>query len=463
MNFIGLDIGSSFIKGAVLNLETHQLQQIHRQPFPNSIVGLPPRHFEVDPQQLVQQVRSVVEDLHTVAKNCAGLLLCSQMHGLVLTDSSWQPLSNVITWRDQRTTLPHFGRDKSIYEMMLEQITNEEQRQLGGGLRAGLPIFTLGWLAAHDKLPAGNVIPMSLPDFVLAQLCDSALSPGIEPTNAAAHGAYNIETADWHHPVIERLGLGNLQWPPMRTISDVVGVATINGKSLPCHAPIGDHQAALAGAFITDRELSLNIATGSQASLLANEVRYGEYEIRPFFDGQLLNTIVSIPAGRSLSLLVNLLTELARAEGIVLADPWATIGASVDAIEQTDLSVNMDFYAGTTPSLANISNIRGDNLSVGHLFRAAFQRMADDYTDCAKRLSPDDEWERIVFSGGLAQKLVSLRELILAKFDHEYRICQSTEDSLLGLMTLALVASGKAESVAEAMRLITTDDEWPAE
>lgn len=454
MNFIGLDIGTSFIKGAVLNLETRQLEGIQRQPFPGPIAGLPTRHFEVDPQQLVQQVRKVAEDLHTAAESCTGLVLCSQMHGLVLTDAKWQPLSNVITWRDQRTALPDAGRKQSTFDLMLEQISAAEQKQLGGGLRPGLPLFTLGWLAAHDQLPRGDVFPMSLPDFVLAQLCDSALAPGIEPTNAAAHGAYNIETGGWHSTVIERLGLGHLQWPEMRTIRDVVGVATVNGQSLPCFAPTGDHQAALTGAFIADGDLSLNISTGSQASLLSNNVQYGDYEIRPFFDDKLLNTIVSIPAGRSLDALVDLLTELARAEGIALADPWATIAAAVAAIDQTDLRVNMDFYAGTPESPAHISNIRGDNLSAGHLFRAAFQRMADDYYACAQQLSPQKGWQRIVFSGGLAQKFNSLRELIMANFDCDYRVCQSSEDTLLGLLAIALVISEESGSIAEAVTVL---------
>jgi len=42
----------------------------------------------------------------------------------------------------------------------------------------------------------------------------------------------------------------------------------------------------------------------------------------------LLNTITHLPAGRSLNVLVDLLTELARAEGLVLADPWKFIAES---------------------------------------------------------------------------------------------------------------------------------------
>lgn len=456
MNYIGIDIGTSFIKGAILNLETRQLEAQTRQPFPSPVAGLPTRHFEVEPQQIVQQVHSVAEALHTAAENCTGLLLTSQMHGMVLTGERGQPLSNAITWRDERTTLPHLGQDRSTFDVMMAQISAQERQQLGGGLRAGLPIFTLGWLAAHDQLPVGPVVPMSLPDFVLAQLCEAQINAGIEPTNAAAHGAFNIETGDWHYPVIERLGLGQLAWPEMRTIRDVVGVMRLNGESIPCYAPIGDHQAAVAGTFLREGELSLNISTGSQASMLSTEVRYGDYEIRPYFDDLLLNTFVSIPAGRSLDVLVDLLTELARAEGVALADPWASIVAAVDAIDESDLRVNIDYFAGTAQSPAQIANIRGDNFSVGHLFYAAFAAMADDYWACGERLSPERAWSRIVFSGGLAQRVDRLRELILAKFGCAHRMCQSTEDTLLGLMAIALVNSGEAKSVADAAKQLKT-------
>ncbi len=42
MRCLGLDIGSSSIKGAVLNLETSQVSHIVKEPFPDAIGGLPP-------------------------------------------------------------------------------------------------------------------------------------------------------------------------------------------------------------------------------------------------------------------------------------------------------------------------------------------------------------------------------------------------------------------------------------
>ena len=69
--------------------------------------------------------------------------------------------------------------------------------------------------------------------------------------------------------------------------------------------------AAILGALLQRDELSLNISTGSQVSLLKPKVEFGNFQTRPFFDGRFSITITHIPAGRALNALVKLLSELA--------------------------------------------------------------------------------------------------------------------------------------------------------
>jgi len=95
-----------------------------------------------------------------------------------------------------------------------------------------------------------------------------------------------------------------------------------------------------------------------------------------------------------------------------------------------------------------------ETLFVGDLFRAAFVNMVENYYASALRLSSGQSWRRLVFSGGLAQKLEFLRGLIVEKFQREYRLYSTTDDTLHGLLVLALVASGRAGSVQAAMELV---------
>ncbi len=78
--------------------------------------------------------------------------------------------------------------------------------------------------------------------------------------------------------------------------------------------------------------------------------------------------------------------------------------------------------------------------------------MAENYDRCAVRRAPARDWERIVSSGGLAQNLPLLRDLIVARLGGEYRMCATTEDRLLGLLVLRLVATGRDRTVQQAMK-----------
>jgi sugar (pentulose or hexulose) kinase len=446
--FVGIDVGTSFIKGAVLDADRLQFGQVQRLAFPKPLPGPSPRYWEYDPAAILAAVRRLLDQLLAEAGDCEGVVMCSQMHGLVFVTEDGEPRSNVITWQDQRALEPHVAGQGTYFDGLRRQLAPETIRQLGNDLRPGLPVSQCYWLAAQRRLPEGKIIPASLPDFIVANLC--ATTPVTELTNAMSHGALNLETLGWHHEAIGLLGLDGLCWPAIRPQGAVVGWLPVGSRRVPCYTPVGDAQCALAGALLQTGELSLNIATGSQVSMLKPHIEFGDYATRPFFDGQYLVTVADIPAGRALSLLVRLLSELAQAQGLELADPWPYIAAAADQAGQTSLRADLAFFRSDCGDHGEITNIREETLAVGHLFRAGFQNMADNYYACAQRLSPDQAWRQLVFSGGLAQKLGTLRQLICDKFKSEYRFSPASEDTVLGLLALALAFSGRAGSVAQA-------------
>lgn len=453
MSFLGIDLGTSFIKGAVLNLMAQRLEHVQRMPFPDPLVGESPLQCEYDPQAIVTAVRTLLGKLAAHAPDCNGVVMCSQMHGMVLMNDRNETASNCVTWRDQRGVMPHPGGSGSYFDMIIRRTSPELRRPLGNELEPGRPICFLFWLAEQGKLTPG-LIPVSMPDFVLSALCGSA--PGVEATNASAYGAFNLETSDWHHELIRELGLDRLHWPALRKHGEVVGHLKLGSKWAPCHTPVGDFQAALAGALLSAEELSLNISTGSQVSRLTTALTLGDYQTRPFFGGKFLNTLTYTPSGRSLDVVISLLTELATAQNIDLQDPWTYIAQAVRAVADTDLEVDLTFFPGPGGDQGKILNIRGDNLTVGHLFRAAFKKMADSYHKCALQLWPERSWKNLVFSGGLACKLDVLRETIQKEFGTGYRLSPFAEDTLYGLLILALVFSGRAQSVEEITKELRT-------
>jgi len=451
MSFLGIDLGTSFIKGAVLNLEWRRLEHVRRAPLPPPLANANPLLCEVDPTAILTAVRALIAELAPHAPDCEGMVMCSQMHGMVLMNKRGEAESNCITWRDQRALMPHPSGEGSYFDELTRRLDPQQVRQLGNELDPGRPLCYLFWFKEQGSL-APDLTPASVPDFVLSVLCGCAL--GAEMTNAAAYSALNLETSSWHEAVIERLGLNHLRWPVLRRQGEVAGYFHLNGKPVPCYAPVGDYQCALAGALFGAEELSLNIATGSQISRLMPALNLGDYQTRPFFDGQFLITFTGGPAGRSLNVLVDLLCEMAKAQGVELQDPWKWIAKAAAEVTDTDLEVDLNFFGAPHLGQGQITNIRGSNLTVGQLFRAAFKHMADSNFDFALRLWPEKAWKNLLFSGGLACKLEGLREAIQKRFATGYRITPFDADTLFGLLILASVFSGRANSVGEFIQHI---------
>jgi sugar (pentulose or hexulose) kinase len=447
MSFIGIDLGTSFIKGAVLDLEARELKHIHRLPFPNQLANHNPLFCEFNPDEIVSAFQNLAATLYSVAPDCEGIVICTQMHGMVLMDAKGRAVSPCATWRDQRAMMPHSAGGGTYFDVMTARLSPEQLNELGNELRPGTPSGFLFWLAERGEL-RGGLMPVSIPDFVISALSGSP--PSVESTNAMAYGLFNLETMDWHHEVIAELGLGGLRWPSLRKHGEVVGHLKLGDTSVPCYTPVGDFQCALLGALLEMGELSLNISTGSQVSRLTPRLILGDYQSRPFFDGKFLNTYTHIPAGRALDVLVDLLSELARSQHTDLPDPWAYIAQEALGVKETDLRVDLNFFANPFGDEGAITGIRQDNLTVGHVFRAAFNSMTERYHECALRIWPDASWQKLVFSGGLICKVEALRQVVQKRFHTDYRLAPFAEDTLTGLMIMARAFSGKAASIEEA-------------
>jgi sugar (pentulose or hexulose) kinase len=450
LRFIGIDLGTSFIKGAVLNVESGRVEHVRRIPFPDPVPGLDPRYREFAPGQVLATTRTLIEELATLAAKCDGLVMCTQLGSVVLMNNQGQAVSNCFGWQDQRALEPHPSGAATYYQILQER-TAQYRSELGNELPVGSPLSFLFWFAEQGKLEPG-LIPVSLGDFVLSSL--SHQPPSVDTTTAMTYELLNLSTLQWHSEVIERLGLSAVRWPTLRKQGELAGTITISGASIPCFAAVGDYHCSLLGALLLEDELSLNISTGSQVSRIVPGLAPGNYQSRPFFDGKFANTISHLPAGRSLNVLVDLLTEISTAQGASPAEPWLYIATAAAAVHNTDLGVNLGFYPGPCGECGAITNISEKTLNVGTLFRAAFENMAENYYAAAARIWPDRSWRGIVFSGGLAFKLPQLRQIIQDRFQTESRLCPVEEDALCGLLLLATAFSGKTpvERAATALR-----------
>src|SRR5580704_8302250 len=119
--FVGIDLGTSFIKGAVLDAEACRVEHVRRIPFPPTLPGLNPLYCEFAPEQILAAARALIEELATLAVECEGLVMCTQLGSLMLMNGQGQAASNFFGWQDQRALEPHPSGAGSYYRVLQER------------------------------------------------------------------------------------------------------------------------------------------------------------------------------------------------------------------------------------------------------------------------------------------------------------------------------------------------------
>jgi sugar (pentulose or hexulose) kinase len=426
---LGIDIGSTSIKGAILDLTTSTVRAPIWRPFPAPEVGLPDGWIEIDPWLVYKIVDELLSKLIEQSPDAELLCVSGQMGGLILLDRQARPLTNYISWRDQRTLCS--DESESVFSMVNRRwATAGCFADLGRELQAGSTTVLSAWLSANNQLPK-DATPHTIGDFVVSRLVGQAI-----PMHAThTIGMIDLKSDQWHYSAFEAIGIEKLRLPELTYAENCVGETQVNGTTLQVFGSFGDQQCALRGAGLQRDELSLNISTGSQVSRRATTFQPGNYQSRKYFFGDTLNTVTHLPAGRSLQTLVDLLTEIARAQDLPLANVWQTINQKVEAVADSDLKVDLAFFHGPCGSRGHIENISNENLSIGTLFHSAYRAMADTYAKIAERFTPQD-WNRIVVSGGLVQSAPRLKKLLQERFSAPLRQC-GEEETMLGLLDIA--------------------------
>ena len=290
-----------------MDLENCAVGEVIKEDFPALISDLPVGHFEVEPSQIQAAVENLKVKLFEIAPDASSIHWTGQMGGVILTDQAGNALTNYISWRDQRTLEPYSSDGGSYFQLLEQRLTRTRIEELGNDCKPGSALSLLFWLAERGELP-DSAIPLALADYVAMVLCDA--EPATEYTSAL--GTLNVQTNQWHREAFDELGIGGLHWPRLTDAYHVVGEMAAHGSAIPSYPSVGDHQCALAGTRLRRNELSINVSTGSQIGLLADGYQPGDYQVRPYFDRQYLKALTHLPAGRSLNVLIDLLSEFLK-------------------------------------------------------------------------------------------------------------------------------------------------------
>lgn len=143
-----------------------------RKPLSRTTPGLPAGFHEVDPQAVVQCTREVLCKLLQAAPATTQVRFTSQMGGILLLDAQHKPITNYLSWRDQRSLLPAPGRSIPLIDQLRQAWNDQQFEELGKELKPGSATTLLCWLAQHQQLPR-QTMPVTIGDYVIASICNA--------------------------------------------------------------------------------------------------------------------------------------------------------------------------------------------------------------------------------------------------------------------------------------------------
>lgn len=432
MNTIAIDCGASFIKAAVF--ENGEIKKVIQKSSPAVHTNEKITVIEQIPS-LVEMVKGIIDELLLDEKEI-NLCISNEMHGFLLAYKDCTPYTDYISWQKEYGNIEIDG--VTSFSVIAETPEFKDAIRLSGmPLRAGLPNTNMLYLKRSGILNEcdGALRFFTLGSYILS--CISGVIPDEHPTNAAATGLYNVEINDWNRSFIDAIGGGEIEFP---AIGDKVMDFEYKGTLVHAYPALGDQQAALLGAgFENQSDLSFNLGTGSQVSLIVDTPQFGEgYQIRPYFFGKYLKTIPHIPSGRALNVYFRFIKSILKNFSCNLSDDeiWKGITDSLSRGDKDcNISVDMSFFenAVSNKTKGQIKNIPEWGFDMDNLIVAIFEQLVDNYISMADRIVTEGvKIKRIVFSGGIARRFYYIRESIMEHYSEaQYTVAEN--ETLLGL------------------------------
>jgi sugar (pentulose or hexulose) kinase len=434
MLMLGIDVGSSFIKSAVLDLERGKLEFEKSCPTPDFIKTAGDASGgkrEIPMEQVAACMRSLIEK-SLASYPIKGIEFSVQMHGFMLFREN-KKITEYVSWQDMR------GWDaKPDAASRIKKIAGDKLlRRNGIELNNSHSLCPLYHIINEEKI--AGPLQFSMMGDAIIRCLTGQVSP-IHPTVAASSGLYDLEKNDWNRELINLLSLNQIEFPPVSDTEEPS--AWYNGPQgkIPVYTAVGDHQAAVAGCGANTGDIIINIGTGGQMAYIDDSLCFGSYETRPFFSGRTLRALTDIPSGRNLSILMNLLDNIGKKIFCINTESnsilWERINKLAEnaAGEMRPVKFDLAFFA---PAGAAIADLGADNFTIGNLFAAAYQAIANAAFGAYKQLTLTGKPPRnIIGAGGVIRRTPLLQKMISDLFGMPLILSSSSEDVMLGLLRL---------------------------
>ena len=433
--FLGIDIGSSYIKSAFLSIDEKKLCAIKRVESLKFTHSKDFRIKEYLPEKVFEAVKSEIDIRIEEGYKIDGVMISTQMHGFVLVSEDGFPISNYVSWQDERA-LDGLSSGESYQEAVNKILSDKLRKVTGATNKLNLSIYSLYHFINNNEVKKGTLF-MMMGDYIAFRLTNQKSKSHI--TNAASTGIMDIGKGTWNKEIIRKLGFSILEFPEITENLEVLG----EYRGIKIYPAVGDQQASLLGwGTLQDTDVYINISTGSQIFMITSDLTFGDFETRPFFNGKFLLTNADLPSGRSLEVLVEFILNVGKSIFDSQVDA-STVWKKINDISEKRFyegnipEVNLSFHSLVGEKKGYIKNITQENFSIENIIVGAITSLISQIYEAGKEVIGDRLVERVVLSGGVAQNIKIISELIETKFALPCELSKEKEEALHGLLTLA--------------------------
>lgn len=207
--FIGLDLGTSGLKGVLVSSEQEVLAEATA---PLSVSRPAPGHSEQSPADWIAAAEAVLDRL--AARDLSGVRgigLSGQMHGATLLDARDEVLRPCILWNDTRA---HAEAAELDANPLFRRIT-------GNIVFPGFTAPKLMWVERHEPRLRARVAKVLLPkDYLRLWLTGEHVG---EMSDAAGTGWLDTGARDWSDALLAATGLSRAEMPRLVEGAEVSG------------------------------------------------------------------------------------------------------------------------------------------------------------------------------------------------------------------------------------------------
>ena len=173
---LALDIGTTSVAGLAID-QTGRIVASVQAANSSGVAGLPQGYAEQDPNQLlsisIKVLRQLAEQVSGEFVHCLGIT--GQMHGTVLLDKYQNPISNLVTWQDQRANDNVPGTRTTYLEQYLARCEPSMLENTGCRLSLGYLATTLHVLGSRQQIPRTTRFAAFFADWLGAKLADTEI------------------------------------------------------------------------------------------------------------------------------------------------------------------------------------------------------------------------------------------------------------------------------------------------